>query len=447
MKLELIKLLADNGEPLEITTRETHDGTTVRRGQTEITVRRGQTEITVKQKGQFERMLRDSLRHYPREVRVNGERLETTPAPTDSMVEIMEHDGRNLEGYEFRMLHPRERERRFDMIVGGVGHYMKQSHPYGDKSNERRYLTPMTRQARHHRGLSILRTTTVQVVRTGEIGELRESHGSPVIPEPSTLALTVREQMREKEEKTLAREGMPEIYRGEVFEYALTGEEGDDKYYKSAPIEVTGNPVMIQLEYGEEAKLVSAASALYHADSEWVPVGMESGRHEYPGTQGVNREPLNAEVEFIMDPPDAGKFDSVRSITVQVKAQDGRTLSVPAQFHISGEFEDQAEVRVARGAGIENGELTDALVQAYWKSQDWDSAYEEASARFGLERRMENLATHVLGDNRKALEKELLHHAGKFFTMIPAPAAPVSVTANDGRITITMHPAEQEQAA
>ena len=438
MKLELIKLLADNGEPLEITTRETHDGTTVRRGQTEIMVR---------QKGQFEKMLRDSLRHYPREVRVNGERLETTPAPTDSMVEIMEHDGRNLDGYEFRMLHPRERERRFDMIVGGVGHHMTQSHPYGDKSNERRYLTPMTRQARHHRGLSILRTTTVQVVLTEEIGELGESNGSPVIPGPSALALTIREQMRETEEKTLAREGVPEIYRGEVFEYALTGEEGDDKYYKPAPIEVTGTPIMIRTEYGEEAKLVSAATALYHADSEWVPVWMESGRNEYAGTQSVNREPLNAEVEFVMEPPDAGKFDSVRSITVRVKAQDGRTLSVPAQFHISGEFEDQAEVRVTRGSGIENGELTEALVQAYWKNHDWDSAYEEESARFRLERRMENLATHVLGDNRKALEKELLHHAGKFFTMIPAPAAPVSVTTNDGRITITMHPAEQEQAA
>ena len=438
MQLELLTMLADNGGPLDITIRKGTGGTQVSRGKKSVEVSHFQAE----------EMLPGALRHYPRPVRVNGERLETTPAPTGSIVEIMEHDGRNLTGWGFRRLDPAEAEDqpRFSIIAGGVGLYSN-SHNSEDQPNQTRYLTPAPGAARHHSPLFIIRTTTTQVVLTKEIGELEESLGNVRIPARSDITLKVHDRRRNTEERTLARDGMPPIYRGEAFEYALMGDEEDDGKRSPAPIRVAGTPVEIGWEYGQEALAVSAADALYHEDHDLVPVHTGTPQHSYAGCESTCREPALAIVKFRMDPPAAGRMESVQSITLSITTEGRETLEVPARFLMKGEFEDEASVRVARDASISLGELQEALMRAYWKTRDWDSNEEEESVHGAMEQRMKNLALHLLGKNESALQSKLLAHAGNFFTMVPAPREPVSVTTPDGRITMTANPLEAHEPA
>ena len=56
------------------------------------------------------------------------------------------------------------------------------------------------------------------------------------------------------------------------------------------------------------------------------------------------------------------------------------------------------------------------------------------------EERVRNLARHLGGDNRGAVERELQRAADEFHSLVPAPREPVTVISHDGRITITMNP-------
>ena len=70
MEQGMLKLLADDGRPLDITVREQEEG--------RIAVTRDGREETCLGSRSW---LGDSLRFYPRTVTVNGENLETLPWP------------------------------------------------------------------------------------------------------------------------------------------------------------------------------------------------------------------------------------------------------------------------------------------------------------------------------------------------------------------------------
>ena len=243
MDLELIRLLADDGTPLEVR---------VEQGEGEAWVSRPlKGAHLVREDGVLEK-LRHALRHYPREAVINGEAVETSPAPRESVVELGEHDGRNLLTCRFRRLHPREEpEDPFRIIAGGVGiaavPAAGNAGPEEELTHQSRYVTLAEGSgARHRRPLSILRTTTALEVRAHELGGLEMKDGSVRIRPGSLLDDMTRERRRETEERTLALTGIPPVFRGAVYGYPISGERGDPRRWTPAPMAVKGTPVTIR---------------------------------------------------------------------------------------------------------------------------------------------------------------------------------------------------------
>ena len=430
MKIELLKLLADQGTPLELQTEQTEDGLLVRRD--------GYAPVNIKGSYAVDEFTA-SLTHYPRSAAINGQPIETSLPPTLSRISILRPAGMDLQEQQPLPLDPEHP--KGNAVAGGVlVNISSRVRSKGKPINQRQYLSLMPEYShQNHRRLAEVHLTTMMEIKTDELDQLKKG---TAIPTGSELEARVIQRVREIEERTIALPETPIPYPLRAPACVLLGEQGDWRYVRPAAIAVTGTPLVIeQKEYGTDGEFITTAQALYDNDADLVPVDLdrspEQEKEEDPGEkENIQR---TTSVEFEMVPEQPGKLALVDRITMRVTTNHGRVVEVPARFHLSGEYEDDISVRAVAGQiGVE--ELSELLVRTFWKEEDWSSRHEEEAARAGFEERMYNLATHVLGDNRKAIEQELRTALGRFYTNIPPPEEPVTVTSPDGFMNITMNP-------
>ena len=143
---------------------------------------------------------------------------------------------------------------------------------------------------------------------------------------------------------------------------------------------------------------------------------------------------------FTPDTPDPfWCMEAVDDITMEFSIEgDDRLHQVPASFHLGGDDVSDKHVRFVPGQ-ITTDELADFMVRGYWDDDysSWDNAKGELEV---LEQQMHTLATAALVDPVASFTGQLQELADGFFSEIPRPVRPVTVTSRDGRVTITVSP-------
>ena len=119
MNIKQLRLLADNGKPLVLTTTAWAGALWITRDE-EVPV-----EYSRDMGGAHE-SLEQALAHYPRRVTINGRKLETTPAPTSASVKVLEAPGYSTGRQHYHPFRPSvspESEPlggRYNALAGGV---------------------------------------------------------------------------------------------------------------------------------------------------------------------------------------------------------------------------------------------------------------------------------------------------------------------------------------
>ena len=434
MNLETLKALADNGKPLDLTVTEKEGRSWVSRdGGTEMMLDNDQYPLE---------MLRAQLAHYPREVRINRERVPTTAAPF--WARVLEPQGPNtaeqppvnlrLEAEEYSYL-----DQRFNTIAGGICCFMGQKFSKSDMELGI-YFSPSERHGKQHhrflRGISLRAHTEMS---TSEIDQVVEDRGGMRIPEQSDLDQETVLRRLEMRNRTMRLPGMPQIHRGRVYLYVLGGRGSDMDLDIPTPMAVSGTPLVVNQDRTglDDPELVTLVETLYRNDSELVPVWENALSMTGATLEGPREEAAHAaRVDFAIGEE---KPDGPGDITISLLLEDGRHFDIPADFHLTGPRGSEAKCRVRPGS-MTPEELRDILVRAYW---DWGEQTSWEAKRLQHQearRRMHNLATHLCGDNETAVRSELQRILESAHTPVPRPKAPVTVTSQDGGMTITMNP-------
>ena len=258
--LEMLKMLAYDGSPLVITTRENPG-----RNQGTVVERNGATRIAQSAPED----VRNSLVHYPAEVTVNGIRVETTPFPDWARLRATAYsdDG---ESSPIRMEGPPVSQGTVhNAIAGGVlctvnvNMNVQRSHhsPRGERNGP------------WQRALEI-KATPVYRIEAGEIHELTADPvgQTPAAPRGSALQARLAERARLQMERSAEYPGVPPEYRGGAFSYFLQ-EYSMAPFQEGAPIIVHGTPVEIECQDDDNPALCTAlAQAMYRYSEDLVPV-------------------------------------------------------------------------------------------------------------------------------------------------------------------------------
>ena len=448
MKLETVRILADNGEPLVITTEPAQDG---------VIIRREGCSPVLHQRHQAGEDLKRRLKFYPRPVTIDGSPLRRMSPPTRSEVMVLTPLELDTEGQKPQRSHlGTEHHGGMDnTIAGGVLIRLGEAsilRMWDDSRPVRRYLSQLPGTAEHHGLLQVVELRTMMEIRADELHHLYQTPHGIALVERREIREAVNRRVRELEDRTISVPGMPAPYRGPVHLAALVPEEGDHSMVTPAPIRVMGTPAVLEtgIFQGPDShrggEFVTVAQALYDGDSELVPVDANRCPGEYEGAEETAAEPVRiTSAEFAFRPENPERVSMVESITMTVQTQDGRTVTAPARFHLSGGWSTRPSVRAVRGV-VEEGEVLEAMKRAFWRDLEWNQPGEMEEERRRFEERMERLASHLFGDPRGAMEQELRNATDRFHTDLPRPPEPVTVTSRDGRITITMNPENNTEA-
>ena len=436
MNLRTLRVLADNGQSLDITNEPVEGGVMIQR--------KGFIPVTHLASDPLE-SLRSHLRYYPRPVRIDGQELMTRQAPNRSMVRVLTPLEMDIAEQEPQPLPmgPLIQSGLHNAIAGGVLIRIQTGRSpsgHGQKWRTSRYVSLMEGQTRHRSMLQIVELQTLMEIHSSELGQLHQGRHGIEIPRGFALDHEVWLRIRRTEERTISIAEMPPLYQGKVHRAALVSDEGDSSYIKPAPIAVSGTPVVITSGFQTGGEFVSITQALYDADTELVPVSGSEDPENYIRTEKTSGEPeeiVSAKFTFIPEEPD--RLAMVDSITLSVQTRSGRTLEVPARFHLSGGWSNRISARAVRGATTQD-EMLEAMMRAFWLCQDWESNQDEDERRDQFTQEMENLVSHLFGRSQQATRHELERIITRLSTDLPRPQEPVSITSRDGAITITMNP-------
>ena len=431
MNLELLKMLADNGQPLNLSAREEDEKLMISRD--------GGPPLPSRWFPGALELLRKSLTHYPREVWINGESAETSPPPQTAMAWVQTPQGPCISRIQDEMLRDTGSEvlpRSFNTIAGGV--CCETVFQTGEEEERQSiYLSPVPESGNgNHRLLSAIRLKPHTEILTEELVQLQHERNRIQIPRGSALEHRTSIRRRLICENTKAQPDMPEEFIGTVFFYPLTSWDGE--LIRAAPMQVLGQPVVIPDEGPEDnGQFVTAVETLISGDSGMMPAREGGGQVQGQWFPGPGPEVTRLhEIRFTQEPEET---QNPERITMTGRLSDGTPLSLPARFCLSGDEELFAECSVIPGQ-IPQQDLTDILMRAYWTDedhQDWDRrlhSYQEMTGR------MTNLATHLLGDNPGAYREEMQRALEQFHTQIPQPGEQVTVTSSNGRMTMTFNP-------
>ena len=442
MRLETIRLLADKGSPLEITLEVRENDILVTREGTTL-----QEQLSADPLGDLKR----ALAHYPREVRINGETLDTAPWLGLGSVTLT---GPNLNGETDRedwklKLMPGERTPSavFDGHIAGVMARMRTSWAFRKKLMSHYFTPAWEADKQHHTPLSAVQVTAFVEIQADELLQLHDNPmGLTEIPERSELENRVLERAQAMIKRTMERPEMPAQYSGRIYGRPTKGETANEHYDDTYAVGVHGKhgkPVIITLwddgEEMENSTFVTVVENLYRNDSELVPVlEWESGVGNATIPPADPGTPRTRRVTFeVQDHPANPAW--AESITMLLEMADGAVSRHSCDFWMEGAMEYEAEAKVVP-ENITKEEISDLLTRGYWVNQeyhDWDGLKE---ARQELEERMEILAEHLVGNTSRAAREEMQRLLDHFHASIPLPEERITVSSRDGKLQLTLNP-------
>ena len=431
MELEMIKLLSDQGRPLEITLEE-KDGIT-------LVTRDGET---AEFKSDRPDSIRKHLAFYPREVTINGERLETKPWQGLGYVKSIEPRSRNIDHQNSGSLTGTGTTPPpwLNAYVGGLN--VRLGHI--EKKFESSYFSLMPQQThRHHRLLRTISVKTFLEIQEDEIDLLAQNQFGLFLEDGSELEGRVLGRRREMLNRTMAQPDMPQPYTGTVYACALTGEQGAEHFYKPAPIAVAGIPIVIEQDQDEmsNAEFVTVVETLYENDAELVPVSQYGSSAAGVQIEAAGPEVLRTRsIEFEFTQGNQEHETWMEAITMRVTMQDDRTMEMPTRLHMEGHSIHEAKVAILPGSTTRD-EIAEMMFAGYWTQDDWGSWEDMKLAAEWLEERIQNMVTHIQGDTTTAVRNEMQQAVDRFHSFVPLPnSGTITVQGQDGKLELTLNP-------
>ena len=434
MKPETIRLLADDGSPLELTLEKTEKETLLTRGGVTVSEERCADPLDD---------LRQALAHYPREVRINGDKLDTTPWPGLGRVSMADPD----DPQKSRKVDLGEKETgdSMDAHVGGVATRMNLGWRLRKKTTDF-YFTPTEgtgKEHRHHTPLSIVKVQAILEIDAGEMDEMKMTMIGPEAPENSLLEERIVGRAMAMIQRTMERPEMPPRYAGKVYGRPTKGNHAEEHYDEPYAIGVTGKPiVVVQDEDGgdmDNAVFVTIVENLYRDDSELAPVMEWGGGMSGTLIPGADDDMAKTR-EVTFDIKDhTGHPAWAESITMRIELDDGTVSLHDCSFHLEGTAEWEASARIVPDR-MGKEDIAALLTQAYWidrELNDWD---EMKQAREHLEEQMGILAEHLMGNTDKAVRDEMQLALDRIHPTIPFPEEKITLTSWDGRLQLTLNP-------
>ena len=443
---EAIKTLRYNGEPLDLTVQE---GPTNQHGTKSYIV-------TAANRGSFpfhsSSLLEPAINHlsailqfYPAEVRINGEPVDTRPFPNLAYASVTKYEDDNQRYYSSRNLsldpeRPSENPRPLrsgNTFIAGVMCFTPRK---PDQTHVYHSAEPGPNQ-NWERALKI-ELSPIWTITADEIDALTQDEFDSFGTEtPPTLEPVLRERAQAQIDRTLASPRLPRPHPGPIFQYFLS-DNPNAPFEKGAPIFVNGTSIVIDSQSNDHttSETVSAVEALYRSDSQFVPVRL------YPHQQEETHQRLS-DFSFTHTPaepsPEAWCMTPAQDITLEFQLDgEDKVRTAPASFSLEGECAFDMDVRFVPGQ-ITPQDLTQYMLRAYWDDEhypSWDDVKE------GLERAYQeyhDLAEAAIQDPLPTFTSQIQRLADSFYTEIPRPGQPTTVTSRDGLITVTANPKVQ----
>ncbi len=424
MNLELLALLARAPEPLDIEL-------------TGITVAvNGDPPVRNLLGYKPEEQLARSLADYPAQVKINGRVVERNSAPPpDFRLKVTRPVEFNLARSTKRQLDPATGEESPDYLgsnsrAGGVKFYSSVG-PDGRELETARYLSPEPGKHGPFIPLTEVRIDPVNRLEPGEMDSIRERSGSQVyIPPGSELEARVRERRLETVQQAREHPGIPQPHHGPVYAYPLTAPGCEGGLHLPCAMAVAGTPVVIECD--DPGEYVTAVQAILDSDCGMVPV------HPHAARCGSIDVPAPENPVRISGPwfvADDNRTDHPKTITMFARVGDEpQERKFPARIWISVDAVGDVDAKAVPGA-MDLEQIENLLTRALAEPNDEQLEQDEMTRR---EEHTENLARHLAGDSRGAMEREIRRMLQEFDTPVPYPDEPLTVTSLDGRITVTV---------
>ena len=342
-----IRDLKDNGEPLHLTvvshTSAAHIIRAEGRGAFGIMIHPLQDDVTA--------LLHHVFSHYPSTVTIGNERVERTPFPDLSVVQIAHAP--SMERAATQMTSHR-------LGKHGPGHAQLNTYAGGlltdlvkGKIQPDLYLTEMEGPMPHWKPCGMVITSPVYVLTDEELDSVADpryqynSHGGVLrFREEKTIQARAKEQMA----RTLQHPGMPTRISQDTFHYVTGAPLAHRNQGLKLGSSITANstPAVFRDQHIPEPTLVSTAQALYRTDAGIVPtVAMNH-------CEASNKSSLRTidDICFTVTPadrpnrsPETVRIRPVRDITLWFRLNDdNQHQSVPAPFVFHGNGLDDLEV-------------------------------------------------------------------------------------------------------
>ena len=429
--LEMLKMLAYDGSPLVITTRENPGG-----NQGTVVERNGAARMT--HSGPED--IRNSLIHYPAGVTVDGIPVETTPFPDWARLRALTYtdDGKSspagIEGP------PVYQGTVHNAIAGGVLCTVNVN-----MNANRAYYSPRgEKEGPWQRALEV-KATPVYRIETGEIQEMTTDPvgHTPAAPQGSALQARLAKRAWLQMERSAEYPGVPAEHPGGAFSYFLQ-EYSMDPFQQGAPIIVHGTPVEIECHDDDNPALCTAlAQAMYRYSDDLVPVlpRFRSGERISPEAGRITtcRFTVPQEPDSDEPAPPEWSFEAVYDLQVEIEVENAGTTTMPADFELTGYDMSEMLVRFVPGR-TRREDLENGVRWGYWRDSE-DMSQQEMNERLeGMNENIHNMVTAALVDPVEAFKNEMQTVADRFFPWTPRPRQAVTVTSHDGRTTITHNP-------
>ena len=282
--LEMLKMLAYDGSPLVITTKENPGG-----NQGTVVERNGAARMT--HSGPED--IRNSLIHYPAGVTVDGIPIETTPFPDWARLRAFTYTDDGKSSPAGIDAPPVCQGTVHNAIAGGVLCTVNVN-----MNANRSYYSPRgEKEGPWQRALEV-KATPVYRIEAGEIQEMTADPvgHTPAAPQGSALQARLAKRARLQMERSAEYPGAPPEHPGGAFSYFLQ-EYSMDPFQQGAPIIVHGTPVEIECHDDDNPALCTAlAQAMYRYSDDLVPVlprFTQRLREGQPGGREDNIIPLH----------------------------------------------------------------------------------------------------------------------------------------------------------
>ena len=434
--IELLRLLADTGEPLNLTISQEDDNigrhTIHASGRGSVTLRDYQTPQT------FIQALRHDLQHYPSPAAINGNGVPVpaTPFPGLARATLTRHDEHTVDHPESRpitLVEGASYDAGQNALVAGLLTTLAPPQAFHT------YTTPGPAAHPHWQPAHRVTLRPISVVTPEEFHALTDPelqlliNRDPILP----LAAALIQQDRDQIDRTLLYPDAPARYQGPIHHYVVSHPSSSKHcapFVRGEPIIVHRTPVLIEADHLTNAEFISVAEAFYTNPQEFVPVDPEDLPKRKIATPRFQATQA--------DPQASGLLRPSTNITLSFKTDSApsRTTMDALLWLTADDYELGPGAIHYVPAAADPAHMTEALVRAYWSDHRVTSR-DDSIAQFDQHRfDMHCIVKAATNDAVKAYQDQMEEHLQRFSTLVPQPASECSVTSADGHITMTFRP-------